>query len=110
MTPLSWSQRAAVKKFYEGVEQLLKIFQFDLQEGSLIYADKAYNDYDLEDALIEAAHIQLCPIRKKNSKRTVPLYLSYVRHYYRKMIETVGSLIERILPKTIHGSLPRALS
>jgi hypothetical protein len=83
--------------------RVLKTFQLDLPEGSHIYADKAYNDYDLEDALIEAVHIQLCPIRKKHSKRTVPPYLAYVQHYYRKMIETVGSLIERIMPKTIHA-------
>jgi hypothetical protein len=83
--------------------RVLKTFQFDLPEGSQIYADKAYNDYELEDALREAVHIQLCPIRKKNSKRTVPPYLAYVQHYYRKMVETVGSLIERILPKTIHA-------
>jgi len=40
---------------------------------------------------------------KKNSKRAIPPYLAYVQHYYRKMIETVGSLIERILPKSIHA-------
>jgi hypothetical protein len=83
--------------------RVLKTFQFDLPEGSRIDADKAYNDDELEDALIEAAHIQFCPIRKKHSKRAVPPYLAYVQHYYRKMIETVGSLIERILPKTIHA-------
>jgi hypothetical protein len=27
-----------------------------------------------------------------------------VQHYYRKLIETVGSLLERMLPKTIHGA------
>jgi 7,8-dihydropterin-6-yl-methyl-4-(beta-D-ribofuranosyl)aminobenzene 5'-phosphate synthase len=57
----------------------------------------------LEDALIEAVDIQLCPIRKKNSKRAVPPYRAYVQHYYRKRIETVGSLSERILPNTIHA-------
>ncbi len=83
--------------------RVLKTFQFDLPEGSHIYADKAYNDYELEDALEEAVHIQLCPIRKKHSKRAVPPYLADVQHYYRKTIETVGSLIERIMPKTIHA-------
>jgi hypothetical protein len=38
--------------------RVLKPFQFDLPEGSQIYADKAYNDYELEDTLIEAVHIQ----------------------------------------------------
>jgi hypothetical protein len=83
--------------------RVLKPFQLDLPEGSHIYADKGYNDYELEDALIEAVDIQLCPIRQKNSTRAVPPYLAYVQHYYRKMIETVGSLIERTLPKTIHA-------
>jgi hypothetical protein len=83
--------------------RVLKTFQFDLPEGSHIDAEKAYNDYELADALMEAVHIQFCPIRKKNSKRPVPPYLASVQHYYRKKIETVGSLIERILPKTIHA-------
>jgi Transposase DDE domain len=83
--------------------RVLRTFQFDLPEGSQVYADKAYNDYALEDALEEAVHIRLCPIRKKHSRRAVPPYCAYVQHYYRKMIETVGSLIERIMPKTIHA-------
>jgi hypothetical protein len=81
----------------------LKSFQFDVPEGSWIYADRAYNDYAMEDVLLEAAHVQLCPIRKKHSTRTLPPYIAYVQHYYRKMIETVGSLLERMLPKTIHA-------
>ena len=83
--------------------RVLKTFQCDLPEGSHIDAEKAYHDDELEDALIEAVHIQLCPIRQKHSKRAVPPCLAYGQHYYRKMIETVGSLIERILPKTIHA-------
>jgi hypothetical protein len=81
----------------------LKIFLFDVPAGSHIYADKAYNDYEMEDVLLEAAEIHLSPIRKKNSKRTLPPYRAYVQHYYRKLIETVGSLLERMLPKTIHA-------
>jgi hypothetical protein len=81
----------------------LKTFQFDVPNGSDVYADKAYNDYELEDILVEAADIHLSPIRKKNSTRAAPPYITYVQHYHRKMIETVGSLIERMLPKTIHA-------
>lgn len=86
-----------------GDVRVFKSFQLDIPEGSCIYADKAYNDYTLEDLLMEAGHIQVCPIRKKNSKRLIPPYMAYVQQYYRKMIETVGSLIERMLPKTIHA-------
>jgi hypothetical protein len=81
----------------------LKTFQFDVPNGSYVYADKAYNDYALEDVLVEAADIHLSPIREKNSTRPVPPYITYLQRYHRKMIETVGSLIERMLPKTIHA-------
>ncbi len=53
----------------------LKVFDFDLPEGSTIYADKAYNDYTMEDILMEAASLRLLPIRKENSKRPLPAYL-----------------------------------
>jgi DDE family transposase len=81
----------------------LKTFALDVPEGSHIYADKAYNNYEMEDVLLEAAEIHLSPIRKKDSKRTLPPYMEYVQHYYRKRIETVGSLLERMLPKTMHA-------
>jgi len=83
--------------------RLLNTFRFDVPEGSHIYADKAYNDYVMEDVLREASHIQLSPIRQKHSTRTLPPYITYLQHYYRKRIETVGSLIERMLPNTIHA-------
>jgi hypothetical protein len=82
---------------------MLKTFRCDVPEGSQVYADKAYNDYAMEDVLLEASHIQLYPIRKKNSKRPLPPSIAYVQHDYRKRIETVGSMIERMLPKTIHA-------
>ena len=83
--------------------RMLKPFRCDVPEGSHVYADKAYHDYAMEDVLLEASHIRLYPIRKKQSKRTLPPYIAYVQHYYRKRIETVGSLIERMLPNTIHA-------
>jgi hypothetical protein len=52
---------------------MLKTFQFDVPEGSQVYADKAYNDYTMEDVLLEASHIQLYRIRKKSSTRTLPI-------------------------------------
>jgi hypothetical protein len=80
-----------------------KCYAYELPDGSIIYADKAYNDYEIEDLLNEVDHIQLLPIRKKNSKRALPPYVSFVQHYYRKMVETAGSLIEQLLPKSIHA-------
>jgi hypothetical protein len=83
--------------------RLLEAFRFDVPEGSHVYADKAYNDYAMEDVLLEASPIQLSPIRKKHSTRTLPPYIAYVQHDDRKRLETVGSLIERMLPKPIHA-------
>ena len=47
----------------------LKYYAYALPDGSIIYADKAYNDYEIEDLLKDVEHIQLLPMRKKNSKR-----------------------------------------
>jgi hypothetical protein len=90
-----------------GDVEALKYYTFDLPAGSIIYADRAYNDYEIEDLLKEAEHIQLVPMRKKNSQRALPPYVSFVQHYYRKMIETAGSLIEQRLPKSIHAVTPQ---
>lgn len=81
----------------------LKRFDFDLPEETVVYGDKAYNDYDFEDLLDEAAEIDLLPLRKKNSKRAVPAYVEYLQHTYRKRIETAGSNIEKKLPASIHA-------
>lgn len=81
----------------------LKCYTYELPDGSFIYADKAYNDYEIEDLLNEIDHIQLIPMRKKNSKRALPQSVCYVQNYYRKIVETAGSRIEQLLPKSIHA-------
>jgi hypothetical protein len=81
----------------------LKYYAYELPDGSLIYADKAYNDYEIEDLLKEVDHIKLLPMRKKNSKRALPPSISFVQSYHRKRVETAGSLIEQLLPKSIHA-------
>lgn len=80
----------------------LKLYTFDLPQGAWVVGDKAYNDYGVEDALKEA-HIQLLPFRKKNSKRPLPPWIRYLQACYRKAVETTGSLVERLLPKSIHA-------
>ena len=85
----------------------LKYYAYELPDGSIIYADKAYNDYEIEDLLKEVDHIQLLPMRKKNSKRALPPYISFVQSYHRKRVETAGSLSEQLLPKSIHAVTPQ---
>lgn len=83
----------------------LAFFDFDLQKDSRIFADKAYHFYEIEDALIEA-DLHLIPIRKENSLRPHPPWRTYLAEHYRKMVETAGSQIERLLPKSIHAVTP----
>ena len=86
-----------------GDVQALQVFDFDLAPGSVVYADKAYNHYEQEDLLLEASKIQLSVMRKKNSTRPVPGYVQYLQNAKRKVIETTGSLISQMLPKSIHA-------
>src|SRR6185312_6840100 len=46
-----------------------KIMEMDLAPGSIVYGDKAYTDYVLEDYLEEIEKIRLIPDRKANLKR-----------------------------------------
>jgi DDE family transposase len=64
----------------------LKYYAYELPDGAIIYADKAYNDYEIEDLLNEVDHIKLSPMRKKNSKRGVPPYISFVQSYHRNSL------------------------
>ncbi len=80
----------------------LNCFDFDLPTGAQIMADKAYTHYELEDVLREA-DLHLLPLRKRNSKRPLPPWMRYLQAHFRKAVETAGSLLERLLPKSIHA-------
>jgi hypothetical protein len=84
----------------------LSLYQFDVPEQSWITGDKAYNNYSLEDLMREAG-VELLPMRKKNSHRPVPAYMTYLQASIRKIVETTGSLLERLLPKSIHAVTAR---
>lgn len=79
-------------------------FDFDLPEGSTVYADKIYNHYLVEDCLQEDGQVKLSPFRKRNSKRQEPPWIRFLQHHYRKIVETSASLVERLLPKHIHAT------
>ncbi len=78
----------------------MKWYHFDLPEGAWVTGDKAYTDYTLED-LFQEAQRSLSPLRKSNSKRPVKPWAHYLRASYRKIIETTGSMLEKLLPKSI---------
>jgi hypothetical protein len=85
----------------------LPVFNFDLPQGSPVYSDSAFTLYYLEDVMWEAAGINFSPMRKRNSTRPVPAYIAYLQARGRKMVETAGSLVARLLPKSIHAVTSR---
>ena len=80
----------------------LRYYDFDLPQGSIVYADKAYCNYGIEDALA-ASGISLRPIRKKNAKRQYPPHEVYLQQFHRKQVEVTNSLVTQLLPKSIHA-------
>jgi hypothetical protein len=80
-----------------------KSFDLDLPAGSLIHADRAYNDYHEEDLLQAAALITLQPQRKKNSKRPLALCQEFLFKPTRQRVETAFSQITNLFPKHIHA-------
>ena len=52
----------------------------------MVYADKAYNDYEIEDLLAEVEGIRLLPIRKKNSKRPLSASTRFSQSYWYELI------------------------
>lgn len=80
-----------------------KRFSIDIPEGSVIYGDKAYTDYEFEDFLMEHAEIQLIAQRRRNSRRPLRAELRYLQSRMRKRIETVFSQITGIFPRKIHA-------
>lgn len=87
--------------------RVLKQFDLNLPPGSAIYADKSYNDYGYEDLLKEAASISLSPLRKKNSKRAVAPWVTFLRKTLRRRVETTASQINALFPKSIHAVTSR---
>ncbi len=75
----------------------------DLPEHSQLYADSAYNCYELEDLFEECEQVQLQVCRKSNGKRKDEPYQAFLKNYYRKRIETTFSGITNFFPKKIHA-------
>jgi hypothetical protein len=81
---------------------VLDCYDLDLPEGAAVYADAGFTDYELEDVL-DPAGIELKVMRKVNSTRAVPAWESYLRHTFRKIVETAGNEVTRRFPKSIHA-------
>ena len=78
--------------------------QINLPEGSSLFGDKAYNDYEQEDYLLECDEIHLRPARKSNSKRPDKPYESFYKNHVRKMVENSFAMITDLFPRHIHAT------
>lgn len=78
-----------------------------LPEGSSLYADSAYTNYELEDLYLECEQITLLPQRKRNSKRQDSPAMAFVKQAMRKRVETCFSGVENAFPKSIHAVTPQ---
>ena len=69
--------------------------------AQVVYADKAYNDYEIEDLLAEVEDIRLPDTQEEFEAPVVGL--DAVLSYYRKRVETAGSLLTGLFPKSLHA-------
>lgn len=77
-------------------------FSFTVPSGSLVYGDKAYNAYNIEDEL-ERSGIHPNPVGKKNSKRKYESFTGDGVKLIRKRIESAFSAIKQRFPSHIHA-------
>lgn len=81
----------------------LKNMYFNLPEGSTVYGDSAYTDYNYEKDCQEAENIKMMIARKSNSKRKHDPWQEYLISVSRKRIEIMFSQISVMFPKRIHA-------
>ena len=92
--------------FTPGSEADIKGFRrlkLDLPKESVLFGDRAYNDYVLEDFLDEELKIKLLVKRKQNSKRQHGPYEELKLSLTRNRIETVFSAIVSLMPRCIRA-------
>jgi hypothetical protein len=80
-----------------------KIMEISLPFGSMVYGDKAYTNYSLEEYLTEFEQIKLIPDRKANLSKQHSGCIRYLQSVLRKRIETTFSMLVRLFPRKIHA-------
>lgn len=78
-----------------------------LPENSLLFGDKAYTDYALEDFLMSGPKICLVAKRKKNSRRKHDPDKEWLLSITRNRIETTFSSIASLMPRWIRARTER---
>lgn len=70
---------------------------------SVIYADSAYLNAKEASRLFREEKVLLIAQTKRNSKHPVPEATEKIRKKKRKMVETTFSILEKLLPRSIHA-------
>ena len=83
-----------------------KGMNIDLPEGSTLYGDSGYTEYEIEDLYRECEEIDLLIERKSNALRKDSPALAFIKKYMRKRIETTFSEVTAGFPKSIHAVTP----
>jgi hypothetical protein len=81
----------------------MKYLFFNLPNGSTLYGDSAYTNYNFEQDCLEAENIKMMIARKSNSLRKHEPWQEYLISASRKRIETTFSQISVMFPKRIHA-------
>lgn len=97
--PIEWILTVGCENDTKALHRL----NFPIPEGSVVYADSGYTDYEEEDLLLEAQNIYLYAQRKSNSKRPRPGWLNFIISIMRKKVETGFSMLTNLFPKNIHA-------
>ena len=85
----------------------LKFLPCELPEGTILFSDRAYTDYALEDDLKQMAQLQLVPKRKESHKKQHSQSLVFILNLVRNRIETVFSSIISRMPRNIRARTER---
>jgi len=91
----------------------LHCLPLEIAPGATLFADAGYTDYGWEDGLLDEADIHheadihLVSVRRGNSRRPLPPWLTFICQRARQRIETVFSRITAALARSIHAVTPR---
>jgi len=81
----------------------LNRMHFNLPEGSSIFGDSAFQDYQVEDLSLELNHHAWEVCRKKNTKRGDIYQIGLWKKTMRRQIEASFSAITDLFPHSIHA-------
>ena len=80
-----------------------KYMSRNLPEGSIIYGDSAYLDYEHQDMLEGVEKVKMVAEPKSNSTKAIDLHDFVNLKYIRKFIEGTFGVISRLMPRKIHA-------